>query len=83
MPPDAVPPTGRGLTEATALRERDQFNSVAIDRDDSEHQLPTHRGAHPPRFGVERRTVRWVGHPDEGRKLPVHATHGGHRRPDL
>jgi hypothetical protein len=36
VPPDTVPPTGRGLTEATPVRQRDQLNSVAVDWDDSE-----------------------------------------------
>lgn len=83
VPPDPVPPTGRGLTEATPVRLSDQLNAVAIDWDDSEHQLPTHWSAYPPRFGVERRTVRRVGHPDERRELPIHATDGRHRSPHL
>src|SRR6476659_4195161 len=65
MPPDAVPPGGGGLTEATPVRQRDQLDPVAVERDESEEQLPNNRSAHPPRFGVEARTVRRVGHPDE------------------
>ena len=83
VPPDTVPPTGRGLTEATPIRQRDQFYSVAIDWDDSEEQLPTDWSAYSPRFGVEGRTVRGVGHPDERRELPVDAADGRHRSPHL
>jgi len=83
VPPDTVRPTGRGLTEATSVRQRDQFYSVAIDWDDSEEQLPTDWSAYSPRFGVEGRTVRGVGHPDERRELPVDAADGRHRSPHL
>lgn len=83
VPPDTVPPTGRGLTEATPVRQRDQFYSVAIDWDDSEEQLPTDWRAYPPRFCVEGRTVRGVGHPDERRDLPIDAADCRHRSPHL
>ena len=83
VPPDTVPPTGRGLTEATPVREGDQFNSVAVDWDDPEEQLPKHWGARLPRLGVEGRTVSRVGHPDERRELPVDATDGRDGRPNL
>ena len=36
VPPDAEPPTGRGLTEATPVRQWHQFDSVAVEWDDSE-----------------------------------------------
>ena len=36
VPPDTVPPSARGLTEATPVRQRDQLNSVAVDWDESE-----------------------------------------------
>ena len=36
VPPHAVPPSGRGLTEATPIRKRDQLDSVAVDWNDSE-----------------------------------------------
>lgn len=42
-----------------------------------------HWSAFPPRFVVEMRTIRWVGHAHERRKLLVHATYGGHRCPNL
>jgi hypothetical protein len=83
VPPDTVPPTGRGLTEATPVRQRDQLNSVAIDWDDSEEQLPTHWRAYSPRFGVEGRTVRGVSQPDERRELPIDAADRRHRSPHL
>jgi hypothetical protein len=81
--PDTVPPTGGGLTKAGLVGQGDQVNAMTVDRDEAKQQLPKHRSTYPPRFGVEVRTVRWVGHPDEGRKFPVHAADGGHRRPDL
>lgn len=83
VPPDTVPPTGRRLTEATPVRERDQFYPVAIDWDDSEEQLPTYWRAQSPRFSVEGRTVRGVGHPDERRDLPIDAADRRHRSPNL
>ena len=83
VPPDTVPPTGRGLAEATAFRQRDQLNSVTVDWDDSEEQLPTDWNAYAPRLGVERRTARRVGQTDERRELSVDATDGRHRSPHL
>jgi Protein of unknown function (DUF4232) len=83
VPPDAVPPGRRRLTEATAVWQCNQLNTVAVDGDDSEEQLPADWSAYPPRFGVEGGTVRWVGHPDERRNLLVHGTHGRHRGPHV
>src|SRR4051812_12896653 len=71
VPPDAVPPTRRGLTKATPVRKSDQCNAVAVDWDEPEQQLPQHRRTHLPLFGIEARTVRRVGHPNERRDLPV------------
>ena len=81
--PDTVPPTGGGLTKAALVGQGDQLNAMTVDRDEAEQQLPKHWSTDPPRFGIEVRAVRWVGHPDERRKLPVHATYGGHRCPNL
>src|SRR5205085_5211243 len=49
VPPDTVPPTGRGLTKATRVRQGDQLDAMAVDRDEAEQQLPKHRGTYPPR----------------------------------
>jgi hypothetical protein len=83
VPPDTVPPSGRGLTEATPVREGDQINSVAVDWDDPEKQLPKDWGLCLPRLGVEGRTVSRIGHPDERRELPIDATYGRDSRPNL
>ena len=83
VPPDTVPPTGRGLTEATSVRQGDQLYSVAIDWDDSEEQLPSYWRVQSPRFSVEGRTARGVGHPDERRELPIDAADRRHRSPHL
>ena len=83
VPPDPVPPTGRGLNEATLVRPCDELYAVAIDRDHAEEQLPRYERAHSPRFGVEGRAVRGVGHPDERRDLPIDAAYRRHRSPHL
>src|SRR4051794_5529142 len=81
VPPDAVPPSRRRLTEATAIRQRDQLDPVAVDGDDSEQQLPTNRSAVAPQFGVERRATGRVRHPDERCDLAVDARDRRHRGP--
>jgi len=74
--PDTVPPTRGGLTKAALVGQGDELDAMTVDRDEAEEQLPKHRRTYPPRFRVEVRTVCRVGHPDERRNLPVHATYG-------
>jgi hypothetical protein len=83
VPPDTVPPTGRGLTKATPVWQSDQFNAVAVDGNEAQPKLPKDGSTDLPRFGIEARTVGWVSHANERRDLPVDATHGRHRRPNL
>jgi hypothetical protein len=83
VPPDAVPPSGRRFTKATPVWQSDQFNAVTVDWNEAEQQLPEHRSTDLPRFGIEVRTVRGVGHPNKWRDLPVDAADGRHRGPDL
>jgi hypothetical protein len=71
VPPHAVPPTGRRFTKAPSVWQSDQRNAVAVDGNEAEQQLPEHRSTDLPRLGIEMRTVRGVGHPDERRDLPV------------
>ncbi len=63
--PDTVPPSGGGLTKAALVGQGDELNAVAVDGDDPEQHLPKHWSADPPRFVVEMRTIRWVGHTHE------------------
>jgi hypothetical protein len=81
VPPDTVPPTRGGFTKASPIWQGDEFNAVAVDWNEPQPKLPKHGSAYPPRFGVEWRTARWVGHPHEWCDLPVDATDGRHRSP--
>jgi hypothetical protein len=63
--PNTVPPTGGGLAKATLVGQGDELDSVAVDGDDAEQHLPKHWSADAPRFVVEMRTIRRVGHADE------------------
>src|SRR6516164_2976035 len=83
VPPDTVQPSRRGLTEATLVRQGDQFNSMAVHWDDAEQQLPKYLRLRMPWFGIEVCAVGWVSHPNERRNLAVHATDRARRRPDL
>jgi hypothetical protein len=83
VPPDAVPPTGRGFTKASLVWQSDQLNAVSIDWNEAQPKLPKHGSTDLPRFGIEACTVSWVGHSEERRDLPVDAANGRHRGPDL
>jgi len=83
VPPDAVPPTGRGFAKATPVWQSHQLNAVAVDGDEAQPKLPKYGSIALPRFGIEARTVGWVSHANERRDLPVDSTNGRHRRPNL
>ena len=83
VPPDAVPPTRGGLTKASPVWQGDEFNAVAVDWNEAQPELPKHRSAGLPEFGIEARTVSWVSIAKERRNLLVDASYGRHRRPNF
>jgi len=83
VPPDAVPPTRRGFTKASPVRQRNQFDAVAVDGKETHPELPQDRRTGLPGVGIEARTVRRVGIAKERRDFLIDATHGRHRRPHI